>query len=152
MQGLGNAPCPIGIDSDLSAWTQRIPDSLYARGVLDQRLAPLGNLDLGRAAAGCPSDRVRLLRSDRGNRAVNGDLCSQRRRPTALGRLVSRTQPRHQLGSGVIEERAPFPPARRPAPDHALTFSDAAKAGPQTERVTEELGWHAPQSGLSIAP
>ena len=111
------------------------------------RLARLGDLHLGGAAARGRDDRVRPVGVHGGDGHVDRHRRPQRRRPALDGGLDGGGPPPAALGHVVVPERGELAPAGRAAHQHAVADVDAAEAGAQRHRPHAGPARSPPGSG-----
>ena len=96
-----HVPAAVGVDPDPPVRTERVADRLDPGQVVGERLAAVGDLDLGRRQ---PAAARRSRRPAPGPTAgtvqLTGTSVAHRGGPALLGRLVRGPQPGHQLGAG----------------------------------------------------
>ena len=115
--------------------------------VVGQRLAGLGDLDLGGAAAGGRDQPVGGGGVHGGHGGVDRHPVAQRRGPVAGGGLAGREQPRRRGLVVVLREGAELAPAGRAAQQHRLAVGDAAE--PLAHRHPDHSDHRGPAHGPS---
>ena len=138
--GLIPAPGTVGAPPDPPARPDGVTHRLHPGRVRTGRLATLGDLHLGGAAAGRCHQRVRLLGPDRRHRHIHRDLAARRRRPAHRGCLQRAAEPAGALARAVLGERRELAPAGRSFDQRALPHRDATEAGLHRDRERPEPG------------
>ena len=131
--GLVDVPRAVGVDPHQAVRPERVAHRLDAGEVVGERLAALGDLDLGRAAAAGGDDGVRPVGVGGRDGDVDGHDGAQRLRPPHVGRLARAGEPRAGGRVVVLQERRPLPPAGVAAQQHALADRDATEPGAQRD-------------------
>ena len=128
--GLRQGPSAVRVDAYAAVGTERRPHRGHPRDVVVERLARLGDLDLRRpATVRAEDDRARLVRPDRGDRAVHRHRAAAGVRPGLGGHRIGGIEPGQRGGIVVVPKRVPLGPPSRSAPEDPLAHDHAAETG-----------------------